>query len=1515
MTDAPEEPKQPRGPEQSVLVPLKLDAFVFNSLVCDGIPPKAPATPNSHHEPTAAKIAPIEQPNYTFLRLDSTLIQPDIQNPVDLYNSWPSSSNSRHTNLGTNNTYPQRIGVYLHWTLPRFFRSGLELPKQDKKLKPRGKSAFEGGDKPKPSPSKDYTSSVFPSVPNRWLVIRHIPDKGTIVPSDAEVPEFSGWVIESDRRWELKNLGMEVDLQTDVSPFIAAGDEGNKDEDKKDNTVSKQAEVFIGSKTPLESWVEQYQPKSDKTIPGGTADDKSQAKFLPHFSLLTSSNQLFADYQPHNPNVFSMCDNFEYEKGKFLEKATAHYYVVGWYSEPKNDLMFGPLLAKNPDGSKRSRNEKLEALKSKIKLENSEGKQLKDDQVATMFSFWLDDKTQTRMVCHGSMYEVKWDSKNKPDKVPADMFCTQLNTTLPLAVGTTPLDAMTTYARAHTCLPSKNTDDKEVTVPQLEKWITELERHLLSRDDGIETQNQASDMLYNWNFARSDGGQNWNAAGMDQKAESPNRPGGTPLDLVDKLRDLNIQQKFLDAIQRAMSRVRRDMFAVWWNCVTDDTADELFADKAQTLKTKFDALEVKKTACEAAIKELVDEKKMQKGALPTFYQQRDPTLLVGGVSSGWQYDYLDDLLVRLDEQVIVTTKKPEKDNTVTSPWDDFEKSFGGKFPDTVKSSIARLFAEFQALDPAHKALKEEPERKTTSPPLFHDQYSAQNPRLEVQISTDGEKENLWRDRWNNTQPWFPLFLEWEVEYHHIPFETWDLAKTTSRSSNMPQLRYGIPSDKIVREKEPPKGKKLPVDEEPDKQRIQGRVLILPQPSFSLGAKIEQLFAGTPQPILDHSDDYLSPENRALLQKELYKLAFLSAPLAGLSAHLTTVLQGNHIKPNMRNAETNKLDPIKEALRPKAGLDDKKMQIIDIETDSTPFGTSMRSPVGPKNTLFKPVTHGQFRFTKLNIIDKFGQAIHAITPSAEILPEPILPCISEWYAPQLIGKTEAPNVVAPRDLEAARFDGAKDDPQECPPKNQQKCEFIQVPPMINQYSRLNASFVVRVSSDKEKEKKPELQADPEPVPLKPYAWRPASEWENPVWGWVLINYANQGIQIFTQDGSFYREVRLGGPKGAQSTPAWLPFRPPKPDEACKNMTPEMAQLGLLVARLGNVDFLRAFWEMIMKATLNLQPAPEAYAGFTNAALVGRPLALCQAGWSVELAVDALTSQARGENPIPRKLLGKSREAHKIEDDDSDEENNNPGQYAFKVKIGDKQKGFDGLVGVLRCDKYADLKTQKGLGLKLDTVYSDYVDQGDAFQKDEGGKDVISPMSPLVLRPFYLSPNSVSGGKEYEEECNKKLSVRTILIDPFSPIHAYSGILPVRELILPPWTWQAALSKMAAFFHAGPIVLTKDVPSEFKEERELSSDDPNISVPDVIPGEGPVRLPELGNGGWAWLQPYYGNNGESFDAQVGEKDAPERYMILPTAPEDQGARFEEGPYTMVEGYLLKVNENEKSGKKKP
>jgi len=44
---------------------------------------------------------------------------------VDLHAAKPSSINSRVTDLGNGAWRKQRLGVYLHWVLPPFYRSGV----------------------------------------------------------------------------------------------------------------------------------------------------------------------------------------------------------------------------------------------------------------------------------------------------------------------------------------------------------------------------------------------------------------------------------------------------------------------------------------------------------------------------------------------------------------------------------------------------------------------------------------------------------------------------------------------------------------------------------------------------------------------------------------------------------------------------------------------------------------------------------------------------------------------------------------------------------------------------------------------------------------------------------------------------------------------------------------------------------------------------------------------------------------------------------------------------------------------------------------------------------------------------------------------------------------------------------------------------------------------------------------------------------------------------------------------
>jgi hypothetical protein len=70
----------------TVLIPLQVNAFALTEKTCD--------SKNNY------RIAPITQPNYTFLRLHDNLITSDILDHVDLHAVQPSNLNSRLTDLG-----------------------------------------------------------------------------------------------------------------------------------------------------------------------------------------------------------------------------------------------------------------------------------------------------------------------------------------------------------------------------------------------------------------------------------------------------------------------------------------------------------------------------------------------------------------------------------------------------------------------------------------------------------------------------------------------------------------------------------------------------------------------------------------------------------------------------------------------------------------------------------------------------------------------------------------------------------------------------------------------------------------------------------------------------------------------------------------------------------------------------------------------------------------------------------------------------------------------------------------------------------------------------------------------------------------------------------------------------------------------------------------------------------------------------------------------------------------------
>ncbi|KAF8441171.1 hypothetical protein BGX38DRAFT_824376 [Terfezia claveryi] len=1339
---------------QNLLIPVKLDAFVFNKEVCNG-------------QAKEAKIAPISQPNYTFLRVEDYMAQGDILDHVDIHNSTPPTANSRLYDLGNATLRENRLGVYLHWLVPRPYRGGTASTDS---FRDQEKAASAKGIKATP---QDHSAPTFPPAPNRWLIIRKIDPKATTtVPQNAPIEPIMAWVVEGDRMQNIDDIPANFDLQVDFSPFIKTL--VNHEAGGENMSIQEQAEVFIGYRHDASTW-EEGQKNGNFPI------------VRVELTVTSSSNQLFPDFQYHCANVFSMLDTFEYYEGgttKHLQATVASYYVLGWHAEPENDL-----LSVKKGSPEILRKDRLNALNMELNL-------FENQDVPADITKWLDSPDGARVLCHGAMYDVEWDAreKKKPPKIPANDCCQKLNSDkdTPVAVGTTTMDALLAYVGVHR------------TSGSVEDDIWQLQTLLRADDDGVDAQIQAADEIQSNNFAHFGGGTHYFYPNNDP--ENKIKPP-TAVESADLLR-LNSAQRLVNSIARRAQQLQWELFACWWKYISDidnensATRDEYSRQVADIIE-KLQALQ--RTVSQYLQKRLEQLKGTlktapQAGVLEDFHQRQDPTIFIAGVSSGWPWDFQNKLKVRLDNQ------------TITSDLKDLDKSFCvDRLPSALKTSGELLVREFLTLF-SETVFKKHPIPRFF--PLYHDGQK--------QNRTPG-KDVLWRDRWGSTQAWFPLFIEWEAEYTHIPYENWALIERDARLPP-PDKKHTLGLITDVREKF-----------NKDTRIASGRNLILPQPKLALSAHIDRIFSTVPK---DQLDQLLPLPQREHLKDNLDNLTFLSCPLHGLTQHLTTEFVGTHVKPLVRVPGLKPIPLVAaEETGNKIGLNREKLALIDKNSDPTPYGSNP-SLLGTRIPAFKPVTHGQLRFRKINVVDKFGQTIYAIDPEVKLGTPPIYPWVSEFYAYQTAPNSNLPNVVDP---------SRSDKPD--------LCEFVQLPPSINQPARLNAHFVIR---GKDIGKNDQL-------------WVPATDWQNPIWGWVVMNYVDRGVQLFLPDGTFYREVRLT--EGIANTSKWLPFQPAKNLEKGA-IDWRMGQLDKLLLKLMENDqvYLRAFVDMVETALEDVAPPPASYAQFANA-LVGRPLALVHVGWSLELSTKPKVTQSTLGNQkgldLPIGLLP------------------GPGVktvYSFPIKFGDKSRRTDGLIGYFRT--LGKESQTDGNALDLTKIFT-YFGKSDA---DQG-----NPIKPIdrttypKFEAFWLDLNGEDKGylklddagyESFELDHNNKLQVFGALIDPFLPINAYTSILPIRSIKLPTWTWETALRNMTAFFHIGPLIVTQDVPA-FDSNYQLRG---QYDLDRLVPGEK-IAMPALKTAEWAWLQPY-------------DKD---RYMPLDIGTLDQRPRLEKGPYTAVEGYL--------------
>jgi hypothetical protein len=171
-----------------------------------------------------------------------------------------------------------------------------------------------------------------------------------------------------------------------------------------------------------------------------------------------------------------------------------------------------------------------------------------------------------------------------------------------------------------------------------------------------------------------------------------------------------------------------------------------------------------------------------------------------------------------------------------------------------------------------------------------------------------------------------LFIEWETLYYHIDRSKWKVAVRPSPVGHKHlQVRYGV--DGLLyddKEEDPTKGNQA------DKRFLSGRILILPQPVFSLEAIVNQVLdnPGPDMPIKD-------PTEIKKIKTNIRKLQFISAPLSGMTEHLLTRYEGTHVKPNLRY-QGQQVKPLQAAITQAQQLpgfntfNEEAMEMIDSE---------------------------------------------------------------------------------------------------------------------------------------------------------------------------------------------------------------------------------------------------------------------------------------------------------------------------------------------------------------------------------------------------------------------------------------------------------------------------------------------------------------------------------------------------------------------------------------------------------
>ncbi|MEU0939032.1 hypothetical protein [Embleya sp. NPDC005971] len=913
----------------------------------------------------------------------------------------------------------------------------------------------------------------------------------------------------------------------------------------------------------------------------------------------------FAVYQPYNEDVFSIHDTLTDLDP--TKEWTVGYLVAGWYSDPTQD----PVAAAG-DGI----DELLRAFEWKVSPRSG--------------------GAVSRSVYHGTVLGVRWHGTGPaPESARPDLVA--------VAVGHNSAHASSVFL-----------DEAEPPdAPGLAELLNTCQRGLLDAVDEPDGEfTKARTTFTSW-FTPTPAGYAWT---LEADPNAPDEPPAARRRRArrthtDFLAGLNTAQAEHDEAARDLAAARRRVYDLWWAqdlpMVPEFDPDDVLPEGAYRGEAT-ERLRAAEAEAERRERALADARAkipwgstqdeldneitayagdhipgfvLKRDVLPDLYRPAEPVVALRRCREDQQARLAAEQGLycrRAHELVTGVHVDPERTDLVSAPTNAIPTP--PNLPAQPRE-LAALLAEFFHLDPANAAALA---TAAGRPPA--DVERLRQAMADPARRSHGLPPALGTTAWQ--QPWSPLFFQWEIDYYPIAYADGDDIEDPARAHwTFDGNHYRWNGTGAA----------------PNPLTLRGRQFLTPTPAQTLADALR------------HAADDRGGEYADLL----YALAdqageadLISQTLDGFNDQLLARggTQAVHLGGDSRIRDAAVGEQIARGLPPDPGPLPR------------PFS-------GWPASRFQQIRSGQFAFTRLNVVDRFGRALPVVIPDELELRDTI-----GQGTPAHAFRPSLPGDVTP---------GLDENGEPITVVDRDRGRFVETKPRLPQPARTRLNL---------------LSARDDTHVLDDEAAADA------IGAWLVPNHLDRTLLCYAADGAPLGSVAATVMPDGRTVPHWRPL-PGSRHLVPGDLADEHAHLYALVVELLATDrtTLRTLLRGVDRALTTIAPNGDQDPPTTVGRLLGRPLALVRA--RVRIDLDGPTYR----DPSWRHLL-----------DPPDPEYP---RYRWPVRMGERDELGDGLVG------YYQERDYTGLHTVLDEAdLADLDDEHDYLRPIDAGHGLALPARP-------------------------------------------------------------------------------------------------------------------------------------------------------------------------------------------